>query len=129
VPNWPPSAAGRLPDPSHPHLITPARQIRQKESNSHAERACPRRRVPVAHVAGADQGLLPVAVEELIRFVQLTSTLPPGRVTTEEVTLGGPAKIKSGHVAAATSAANSWPPLAAHTVYAGVLGSTQNADW
>jgi cytochrome P450 len=33
--------------------------------------------------------LLPGAVEELIRFVQLTSTLPPGRVTTEEVTLGG----------------------------------------
>ena len=37
----------------------------------------------------ADPGLLPGAVEELIRFVQLTGTLPPGRVTTEEVTLGG----------------------------------------
>jgi cytochrome P450 len=37
----------------------------------------------------ADPGLLPGAVEELIRFVQLTTTLPPARVTTENVTLGG----------------------------------------
>jgi cytochrome P450 len=37
----------------------------------------------------ADPDLLPGAVEELIRFVQLTTTLPPARVTTEVVTLGG----------------------------------------
>ena len=37
----------------------------------------------------ADSDLLPGAVEELIRFVQLTGTLPPGRVTTEQVILGG----------------------------------------
>jgi len=37
----------------------------------------------------ADPALLPGAVEELIRYVQLSSALPPARVTTEEVTLGG----------------------------------------
>jgi len=36
-----------------------------------------------------DPALLPGAVEELIRYVQLSSALPPARVTTEEVTLGG----------------------------------------
>jgi cytochrome P450 len=37
----------------------------------------------------ADPALLPGAVEEMIRYVQLSVSLPPARVTTEEVTLGG----------------------------------------
>jgi len=37
----------------------------------------------------SDPGLLPGAVEEFMRFVPLSGGLPPGRVTTEEVTLGG----------------------------------------
>ena len=37
----------------------------------------------------AGPALLPGAVEELIRYVQLSSALPPARVTTEEVTFGG----------------------------------------
>jgi cytochrome P450 len=39
----------------------------------------------------ADPGLIPVAVEELLRFVQITgkSSVPPARITREEVCLGG----------------------------------------
>ena len=37
----------------------------------------------------AEPDLLPGAVEELIRYVQLSTALPPARVTTEQVTLGG----------------------------------------
>jgi cytochrome P450 len=37
----------------------------------------------------SDPALLPGAVEEFVRFVQLAGGLPPGRMTTEEVTLGG----------------------------------------
>lgn len=36
----------------------------------------------------ADPDLLPGAVEEFLRFVPLSSTLPPARMTTEEVVLG-----------------------------------------
>ena len=37
----------------------------------------------------SDPALFPGAVEELMRFVQLSASLPPARVTAEEVTLGG----------------------------------------
>jgi hypothetical protein len=37
----------------------------------------------------SDPALLPGAVEELMRFVPLSTGLPPARVTAEEVTLGG----------------------------------------
>lgn len=39
----------------------------------------------------ADPGLIPVAVEELLRFVQMTGkgSIPPARITREEVRLGG----------------------------------------
>jgi len=37
----------------------------------------------------SDPALLPGAVEELVRFVQLAGGLTPVRITTEEVTLGG----------------------------------------
>jgi cytochrome P450 len=39
----------------------------------------------------ADPGLIPVAVEELLRFVQIAGkgTIPPARITREEVRLGG----------------------------------------
>jgi cytochrome P450 len=36
-----------------------------------------------------DPSLIPAAIEELMRYVQLGAGLPPARVTTEEVTLGG----------------------------------------
>jgi cytochrome P450 len=37
----------------------------------------------------ADRGLIPGAVEELMRYVRLGGGLPPARVTTEDVQLGG----------------------------------------
>lgn len=45
----------------------------------------------------ADPGLIPAAVEELLRFVQITGkgAIPPARITREEVCLGG-VKIPAG---------------------------------
>jgi cytochrome P450 len=37
----------------------------------------------------SDPARLPGAIEELMRFVQLSASLPPARVTAQEVTLGG----------------------------------------
>jgi cytochrome P450 len=45
----------------------------------------------------ADSGLIPDAVEELVRYVRLGGGLPPARVTTEEVELGG-VTIPAGEV-------------------------------
>lgn len=45
----------------------------------------------------SDPALLPGAVEEVMRFVQLGDGLPPARVTAEEVTLGG-VTIPAGEV-------------------------------
>jgi cytochrome P450 len=45
----------------------------------------------------ADPGLTPAAVEELLRYVRLGGGLPPARMTTEEVVLGG-VTIPAGEV-------------------------------
>jgi cytochrome P450 len=45
----------------------------------------------------ADPGLIPGAVEEFMRYVRLGGGLPPARVTTEEVQLGG-VTIPAGEV-------------------------------
>ena len=45
----------------------------------------------------ADPGLIPGAVEELLRYVRLGGGLPPARMTTEEVELGG-VTIPAGEV-------------------------------
>jgi cytochrome P450 len=45
----------------------------------------------------ADAGLIPGAVEELLRFGQLSNGIPPARITTEEVSLGG-VTIPAGEV-------------------------------
>jgi cytochrome P450 len=45
----------------------------------------------------ADPGLIPGAVEELLRYVRLGGGLPPARITTEDVELGG-VTIPAGEV-------------------------------
>jgi cytochrome P450 len=45
----------------------------------------------------ADSGLIPGAVEELLRYVRLGGGIPPARMTTEEVQLGG-VTIPAGEV-------------------------------
>jgi cytochrome P450 len=45
----------------------------------------------------SDPALLPGAIEELMRFVQLSDGLPPARITTQAVTLGG-VTIPAGEV-------------------------------
>jgi cytochrome P450 len=56
-----------------------------------------------------DLDLIPAAVEEFIRYVQLAVGLPPPRVTTEEVTLGGVAIPAGEMVWPATYFANRDP--------------------
>jgi cytochrome P450 len=45
----------------------------------------------------ADSGLIPGAVEELMRYIRLGGGLPPARMTTEDVELGG-VRIPAGEV-------------------------------
>jgi cytochrome P450 len=55
----------------------------------------------------ADPSLIPDAVEELMRFVQLSrGGMPPGRVTTEEVEIGGVTIPAGGMVLPVFTAAN-----------------------
>jgi cytochrome P450 len=59
----------------------------------------------------ADPGLIPAAVEELLRFVQITGkdSIPPARITREEVCLGGVTIPAGEAVLTLTSMANRDP--------------------
>jgi cytochrome P450 len=61
----------------------------------------------------ADPGLIPAAVEELLRFVQITgkASIPPARITREEVRLGGVTIPAGEAVMAMTNIANRDPAV------------------
>lgn len=59
----------------------------------------------------ADAGLIPGAVEELLRFCQLSNGIPLARVTTEDVSLGGVTILAGEVVLTLSNAANRDPAV------------------